>query len=388
MADRVFLHVGSPKTGTTYLQGKLWANRDGLSRVGVHLPLDRRLAHLRAVGDIRGGAFRVSGHPWTWDALVGAAQEKPGTAVVSEELMCAAEPQQINTMISSFGDTPVHVVVTARDLLRQVPAEWQNLVRTRSSTTYAEWLDRLRRDPDASFWTQQDPSRVLRRWGEAVPPERLHLVVVPAAGGPPELLWSYFGEALGFDARPLTQDAPSGNPSLGALETELLRRVNASLGAEDFPRWEPYRRAVYKHLIQPVLVSGATTRIATPSDLVAWITNRAEESVARVVDMGVNVVGRLEDLEPRDPVDGVMPDDASEAEMAALATQVIVEMLRHIESIPIGRPTESPDRDVTIADSTHGHIELPPSRRLGARRGSDDLRSFVRSVLQRLRHRH
>ncbi len=41
MANRVFLHVGTPKTGTTYLQTVMWANRDKLAEQGLLLPLRR-----------------------------------------------------------------------------------------------------------------------------------------------------------------------------------------------------------------------------------------------------------------------------------------------------------------------------------------------------------
>ena len=32
MADRVFLHIGTPKSGTTYLQEKLALNREAIGR--------------------------------------------------------------------------------------------------------------------------------------------------------------------------------------------------------------------------------------------------------------------------------------------------------------------------------------------------------------------
>ena len=38
MAERVYLHVGLPKTATTYLQTILWANREVLEEQGVRLP--------------------------------------------------------------------------------------------------------------------------------------------------------------------------------------------------------------------------------------------------------------------------------------------------------------------------------------------------------------
>ncbi len=39
MADVVYLHVGAPKTGTTYLQDRLQANRSALAVHGVSYPV-------------------------------------------------------------------------------------------------------------------------------------------------------------------------------------------------------------------------------------------------------------------------------------------------------------------------------------------------------------
>ncbi len=38
MANRIFLHIGAPKSGTTYLQTVLWANRENLRRQGLLMP--------------------------------------------------------------------------------------------------------------------------------------------------------------------------------------------------------------------------------------------------------------------------------------------------------------------------------------------------------------
>ena len=129
----MFLHIGAPKTGSTYIQHLLWKHKTELEELGVHLPFERRRAHLDAVGEIRGGDWHTPSSPWTWQALVDEVNEHPGKAVISEELMVGATDEQIDRMANSFGPTPVHIVVTSRDLLRQFPAEWQNQVRTRAT---------------------------------------------------------------------------------------------------------------------------------------------------------------------------------------------------------------------------------------------------------------
>ena len=53
MARRVILHVGLPKTGTTYLQSIAWANKDVLREQGVLLPGFGPRQHLWASGVVR-----------------------------------------------------------------------------------------------------------------------------------------------------------------------------------------------------------------------------------------------------------------------------------------------------------------------------------------------
>ena len=52
MTRRVYLHVGAPKTGTTYLQDRLAANRNELARHDVHYPLGLHASHFRAALDL------------------------------------------------------------------------------------------------------------------------------------------------------------------------------------------------------------------------------------------------------------------------------------------------------------------------------------------------
>ena len=42
---RVYLHIGAPKTGTTYLQEVLFTNRARLAEHGVLYPGESRTAH-------------------------------------------------------------------------------------------------------------------------------------------------------------------------------------------------------------------------------------------------------------------------------------------------------------------------------------------------------
>ena len=46
MVERVFVHIGLPKTGTSYLQAIAWPGRERLREAGLLLPGARKSDHL------------------------------------------------------------------------------------------------------------------------------------------------------------------------------------------------------------------------------------------------------------------------------------------------------------------------------------------------------
>ena len=59
--------------------------------------------------------------------------------------------------MTTLAPAEVHVILTARDIGRQVPAEWQQLVRARGRSTYEHYMGSLRNSPTSPFWHIQDP---------------------------------------------------------------------------------------------------------------------------------------------------------------------------------------------------------------------------------------
>jgi hypothetical protein len=53
-AGSVYLHIGEPKTGTTYIQKTLWTNRRRLARNGLFYPASKDTDHWAAAQDLRG----------------------------------------------------------------------------------------------------------------------------------------------------------------------------------------------------------------------------------------------------------------------------------------------------------------------------------------------
>ncbi len=159
-------------------------------------------------------------------------------------------------------------MLSVRDLVRQIPAEWQENVKHRAQLSYGAFLDQIR-DPEratrigAWFWGVQEIPEILDRWGQELPPQQVHLVTVPPPGGAPELLWKRFSQAFGLDGIDLDLEGERHNPSLGVPETTLLRRINRKANAELAPAdYRPLVRELLAHQTLSRRTSSAAARAA------------------------------------------------------------------------------------------------------------------------------
>lgn len=340
MAQALILHVGAPKTGTSYLQRVLWENRDVLAESGIELPLGDRRRQLAASAHLREVPWAKDMWRAGWEDLAAAVDAIEGTAVVSEELLCRTPPERIAMFTGAIDPgTDVHVVYSARDPGRQVPAMWQHAVRARGRMTFARYLTLLR-DPEAPYWQEQSPVYALDRWGPFVKPGRFHLLTVPPAGSDPGLLWRRFAGILGVD--PARAALPQGleNESLGVTEAELLRRLNARLG-DRFPLRRPYVESVRANFIVPALRTAPNAvRIRVPDDVEPWLSDRArgivEELAGRADEL--TVVGDLQELVlPVETAGESTPDRVDDSELLAALLDANVRQLDHLEAQRVKR---------------------------------------------------
>jgi hypothetical protein len=331
---RIYLHIGAPKTGTTYLQGVLFDHRGELADAGVLYPGHYPEAHFEAVVDLRGIAF--GGHrdqTWTgrWRRLVDEALAWSGDSVViSHELLCGAPEESVAEAVESFTGAEVHVLYTARDLGRQVPATWQEYVKNHATVPFDRYVRRLAREPRRgrvanTFWRQQHVAEIADRWCVHLPRERFHLVTVPPPHGSTSLLWERFSTTVGIAPGSIDSERPTINTSLGYAEAELLRRVNRALG--DQMPWPAYETTVKGWFAEEFLVElGSDTRATVPESMREWLLSEAKPMVTAVADSGVDIVGDLDDLRPHfGPTAGQPPDaavlDAAADAIAALLTE-------------------------------------------------------------------
>ncbi len=339
MAERVVLHVGAMKSGTSYLQAQLFANKEALAQQGVLVPGsgwgDQVAGVLDVLGKLRYGREPVDG---AWQKLMDDVDVWPGTAVVSMEFLGPVSRDKVRHVVGTvraLSSAPrVSVVLTARDLNRSIAAMWQETVQNGRWWTWQEYLDgveearpRPERDDDAitkagrTFWRQQNLVRISRRWSLAEGVSDYSFITVPAPGAPPELLMQRFAEVIGFTANDL-KPGPRANASLGAASAEALRRVNVHLAecGLEFPLGARLRKHV---LAKEILAgrSGEEPKIGLP--VAPWVKDYAAYMVNELRGMGIEPVGDWSDLDPV-PVSGIdlaqlADEDVEAAARAGLA---------------------------------------------------------------------
>jgi hypothetical protein len=336
MARTVFFHVGLPKTGTTYLQTILWNNRDELRRQGILLPGFGPRQHLWASGvvredpkiDRRGPRARHA-----WGVLRDQVNGWDGTAVVSHEFFAGATEQQAARAMADLEGAEVHVVVTARDTVSLVTARWQEFVKNGSTAPIDAYPAREETTPhDEWDWGSMDLADVLRRWGATLPPERVHVLTLPKPDEPRDTLWLRFAGLLGIDARRCDASSSEANESLGVVEVELLRRVNADL--EGFGRAVDRGTWIRGYLAQGKLVPRRGEKFWPSPDRVAQLRERGDRVADYVKTQGYDVIGDVEDLRtPLDLAERRHPDTVTDGEMLAAATATIAAMMTDVRRL-------------------------------------------------------
>ena len=345
MASRVFLHIGLPKTGTTYLQSVLWGSRRALARDGYLLPGSGHREHLWAALELQERPHLAKRHPrapGTLARLVAAVERHRGPAVLTHEFMCGAGREQARRLVESLAPAEVHVVITARDTLGMLTAGWAEYVKNGGTRSLAQMRgDRLGGTGEFG-WRTWDLAGVLRRWGRHVPPEQVHVLPMPGPGAPRDQHWRNFAGVLGLD--PDRYDAPSqaSNPALGVVQVELLRRVNQHLTAFR----KPVDRGTWirGYLAEGHLVRQEGERLGAEDDQVAECRERADRAVAIIERRGYHVVGDPAALRvPGDLPARPRPGAVSDAELLASASTLVADMLADVRRLAGERPPDMPD---------------------------------------------
>lgn len=407
--NRVVLHIGEPKTGTTFLQQVAWGNRAALARRGVILPGHDLQDHYRAAQDLQGIVKRADdpAAPWNgeWEILAEQAKATDGTALISHELFCAADAEHVHRAVQSLRPAEVHLVLTVRDMATLLPAEWQETVKHRNSRAWQDWLADVVDDEAPAedrrrfwFWRVHDTLAILDLWAEQIGPERIHVITMPRRGQGSELLWQRFAGVLQVDPGGLDLGQARPNASLGLPETEFLRRLNAAL-PEDVPGWF-YMTDVKETLAHRALTARARTgRLAVPPERMPWAQKCAEELIAGLQWGGYDLVGDQDELRPQPVTESTsQPEEVSAEQLLDAAVTasaaLVVERYRQAQSRhPRGAAGARDPAGGGVAERIEATVARSPAVKEFVRRMSSRyavvrrLRVHVWRVLERIRER-
>jgi hypothetical protein len=344
---RAYLHIGAPKTGTTFLQQMLWTNRAALEQAGALYPYSYPNEHFHAMLDVRGLRWggvppeRVAG---TWDRVAERVRDWTGdTALLTNEVLAGATVETVRRIADSLRPFEVHVVFTARDLARQMVSDWQEHLKHKHTPTLEDFVTDLREfglhapPPFGEmFWGLHDAAYVLERWETVVPAEHVHLVTIPTGPGPSDTLWQRYCTVTGLDPASYEHPADRANRSVGITEAELLRRLNKHVKFLDDRGYEVFVR---QRLGQ--LLTGRSPNPALPSIHHEWVLERSHELVTALELRGYDVVGDLKELVPdlarhRDYV------PTAELSTGAMLASSIIALSRMLET--------ASDQQATIAE--------------------------------------
>jgi len=331
MAERVVLHVGTMKSGTSYLQALLFADKPRLAEAGVLVPgavwADQARAVRQALAPRRGGS-----RP-RWTAFVEEVRAASGTVVISMEYLGPSNPATIATVLEALGPSEVRVVVTARDLNRTLVSMWQETIQNGRTWTWSEYVVDAeakrpragagaadRRTPGGTFWRQQDLVRMVADWTGAVGADNVELATVPPPGAAPTVLAERFAEASGVDLD-TGREVTTANESLGLASLLVLRRVNELLAERDlaFPAGQGVRK---RTLAKTILAARRDAEPALGLLTPPWVRAQTERTVAALREAGTRLVGDWADLDPVD-VPGVEPDDVPLTDVHEAALEAI-----------------------------------------------------------------
>jgi len=377
MAERVYIHIGAPKTGTTFLQTAMWRNRSQLEAQGFLYPGRKRLDHYRASQIVRDvPSSKLGDDADAWDRIVAELSAWPGTGLVSHEFFSMATTEQARAAVAALAPAEVHVVLTARDYVRQFPAMYQEALKMNVDDSFDEFMKRaIAFDlPGAWGWSTQDLPAVLEQWAGAVPAHRIHVITVPPPGAPRPLLWQRWCEVLGLDDTGFDMDLGVGNESMGAAQAALVRRMKPFLTNELKDDGASRHRWFRQYFGHEVLVPQRGERFGLRPDDAAVLRELSTDAAEAIRRAGYDVTGDLAELVPAESQpERPHPDDVTDAEMLDVACRAMEQMVRDVRLL-----------NLEVRELTHRARAASANRPAAARSGP---RATARRLVRQARKR-
>jgi hypothetical protein len=256
MTRSAFIHIGTHKTGSSYLQRWLFSNRKGLAPLGLHYAasgivrtdLSHKWLH-RTVFEQGGTPFEPS-RPWR--TLAHELDRRTGDVILSCELMSgltnAKKIQRIADFFTQRGLEPVFVIFF-RDVAAYFNSRYaQDTKNLRVTEGFRPYVERRYEDRAYNYVEVLSPFAAAAR-----------VLALPYAPGVTPLEVQFL-QGLGRPAQAIDAQAwtPVGrvNESLSAEALNLARRIAAQLPEAETRHGLPRRREMFKSACRSKLTAG------------------------------------------------------------------------------------------------------------------------------------
>jgi hypothetical protein len=363
MARCLYLHIGTPKSATTYLQSLCDVSGRTFSDAQFLIPAENRYAILR---DFL-GKQKTPSDAGAWERLTAGLADHEGDALFSHEMLVALSPGQIERFVHGIRHERVHIIVTARDLTRVVPSQWQTMVKNGSTATWTDFARTVCAPPPATgqdgwptpsdgstdeihrrFWLKHDLPAIITRWSSLPSPSQLTLVTVPPGSVDADELARRFSHVIDLDLVPHAAEVAEANTSMGAVSAELMRRLNVDLaGASRTARRTAFRDTLGKGILSQR--ADAEPSIGLEEPQLRALHEVAARMVSELSGSGVVVEGDVAELLPSGgtTVVGVDPGSVTESELLAAAAAGLQGMIRAYGDLADTRPGHPPTTPAT-----------------------------------------
>lgn len=225
-------HVGTMKSGTTYLQNILQKNKQQLLTQGWRYP-GKRLNQQHNIYDLVPDSV-----PWSVPSsakksgelakgLANQIKKKSSENIIlSAEVLSCLDEKGIEEVIGHFGQ-PDKIIFTIRSLQKVIPSAWQQYIKGGGKLSLDKFVNKMDSDRQTldGMWKIYAYGNQVRRWSKYAP---VTSVIVPNSGVKNELATLFFEAAgIGLDQLNLDIKNSESNLSLGYEIAEIVRFLNA-----------------------------------------------------------------------------------------------------------------------------------------------------------------
>lgn len=315
MAERLILHVGFHKTGTTAIQASLFAAKPKLLEFGIDYAARASHGAAWALSEKVWGWAKRGGRltPQTkWQKFVRKANKSPKTFMASSEFFTELTPSQIAKIKKDVRANKYEIIFTIRPLVKMLASSYQQYLKYGLKADYSSWLHEMLDDPGSSkmtpsFWRRNFHGDAVEKWADVFGVENVTVIVVDESK--PDFLYDAFASYLELPVGILTKQESGANRSLTSEEAFMLLQIN-----KQFPKdrqWDDYSIFVRQTAIRALTDKDpdtAGTKLQTPEWAIKKASDLTAVAVKKIEASGVKVIGELDSLKEASVPSGENPD--------------------------------------------------------------------------------